>query len=403
MSSIKFKQLETPDELEKANITRYMQWLSYLALDDVKDRGSLTEKYYEKPWDLSHWGVVKTNGNEKEDIVLSSLGFYSRPSIVKIKGKKPQEATSHSVIMVVTHHEHRKKGYASQLLEGVVKEIDKAQSKVTPPNQVNFSTLWSDVGEYYSAFGYKSIAPVELVINIDSDKRLLNNDSYANIHWITEKDFNKLAQEEKKNMLEEIDAATEKDGITRVALTPTADCYRYFFVNGSHDAFTKYPEMFSHTGVKKGKDMDLGMLTSVFRPGARYGSVSMLWDIKFKSSSITILRTTIDNDERNASTPEDLVSKRKEILENIVVLLEVAVEEAKKWKLTSITFWRGDVPVSKGLNIGLEDIKTAWNQKHQKGFEASIQTRTLTIPMIRFAGNEKLPVEWFSPGYYPWS
>ncbi|VVT54245.1 uncharacterized protein SAPINGB_P003979 [Magnusiomyces paraingens] len=388
------KQVDSPEDLTAAGRIQHGQWYNQISFDKFNDKVKFISSTYSKPLDSTQWVLLDSETPTKDNgqlNILSSLVLFPRPVTVVEKGKAPQEVISPSIMAVVTPPEYRGKGYASHLLREITKIIDQ-QAK---DNKVNFSTLWSEVGEYYSAFGYKSLTPEELYIDL-SEAAPVESTFYTDLDefsWLGTADFENLAQVDKTKLIKEMITATEGDGITRVAINPDADFFRFFWGSSTFDAHTTYPEIIPALPV-------IGEIDDEYFPlktGARYGPVYIIWEINFGSDTVRVVRIHIDDTSTLTS---------QELANHLAVLLGAAVSQAFKWKLSSVTFWKGDTPVGSGTDFTLEDVKVAFNAANaekERAAEAAVVVRKLTVPMIRISNEyNKTPVEWHSPGYYPW-
>lgn len=392
--SLILQSITSDDDLETAYRIRHAQWSNSIPFETFKHQRDQTAASYQKPWEITHWALVDKE-NERDESgrlnILSSLALYPRPSFLKVKGQPVDEKlVSQTIIMVVTPPQHRGNGYASKMLAETAKVIDKDASS----DKINFSTLWSDVGEFYSIFGYKSLPAEELFIDISSTSTEPEDDlakydaqftSLPDFSWFSPNIFDDFSKDDKAQILQDIEELTEKDGTTRVALIPDPDFYRFFTSNAALATAR------SHSDQVENPSPDLSSLSPLFKVGAKYKYVSVLWDIGVRTKGVTLVRVKIDSSVRSVISKED-------VIDSIVVLLDAAVSQGLKWGLGNISYWKGDLPL--GVDLTLQEIANAWNKKATQS--AIVQIRKPTIPAIRLSNGYDSNVEWFAPGYYPW-
>lgn len=409
MSEPKFKVITNSSESSLLAEIRRSQWFPSFGFDHFVESGKIGAQNCKTVYPTTSVALVQEPGPNGEPIeILSSCGLYQRPSVIKIKGSKPIETISHTIIAVVTPLKHRGKGYAAKLLTHATKFIDDEQARLASESNCKapfgFSHLFSDVGDYYSKFGYKRINSDELYIDLSGSDEAKSFQAPRGLKWLMPEDFDSLAETDREQFLQDIDKLTEQDGITRVAITPSPEYFRFYESSSVYSSTIKFPDQYPNIDSKipatyeqfknAGKEK--------FRFGAKYGPVSALWSIDFRKSNVSVYRTFLDNESRKiaeAGTPEQLSKLKNQVLDAYVVLLKAAMLEGEPWKMEHLSLWKGDLVSTGSLTIQLKEVVEAFNKAGTS--KAVLRTRDLMVPMIRYT--QKLDdVEWFEPGQYSW-
>lgn len=400
MSKTILKRLTDPIDLDAAYKFRHQEWWNNMSYDEMHKRFNLPKDHYNEPFQMLEWALINEDDKNSPPEILSTLAIYKRASIAKVKGQPIKHINSYTIMMVVTPKDNRGKGYCGRMVTLLNKEIDKMQKEENEADcEYNFTTLWSEVGKYYEAFGFKTLPSTEFVITLTDvpQEKLAKFVPDKAITWLTEKDYASFVEEDRKQIYKDIEKATEEDGKTRVCILPETNLYTFFLSHNSHQYHLDNPDKLPKKDIN-GKETDIGIFDI---SGAKYGdSVSMMWThgFMFGEKRLKVSRILID------SKVKDTITKA-ELLEALVKLLEAAVYESVKWGLGSIAIWVGDLPVyfgNSGESIVLDDIKSAWNAKHGTELNAIVQERKATVPMIRPYGDLNKDMEWFYCGYYPW-
>lgn len=384
-AKFRLRPVSEQDEISHNHSLNYLQWGKGLTLKEYIEREAFLRSQTScSDGNLRFWSFEQHDSNTGKWFVVSCLETLTRPSLYKIKGKPVQASVSHSIGAVFTPKEHRGKGYAKRLLEQVVKEFDNRNSWQQYKGlseealEHSFSALWSDVGMYYAQFGYKATNADELEIQVGAEE-------YDNqdVTWITEDMIPALCADDEAQLKAKMDADTEQDGVTRVAISPTEHVHELTHARAHYLAPIVKPEETKQNSTAGG----------LHRFGAKLNGVWILWTQDFSSHKLNILRVHHDQ-----TAGED------EFLSTLGRLLQAAESECQSWSLPKIILWKQDLPrLADGKYVTLDSIAKSLRSP------CKVQTRTdSSLPMWRFwQGLDKdpatgSPIEWVMDGKYAW-
>lgn len=372
-------------EIQHNHSLNFVEWGRRLSLKQYLQRevhlGSQTSC---SNGNLRYYTLEEQDSQTGEWVVVSCLETLTRPSLYKIKGRPVQATVSHSIGAVFTPKEHRGKSHAKRLLNAVKAEFDDRnewpQYKGLSEEALthSFSALWSDIGLYYTQFGYSLTNSDELVIKVVPN----TVHDLDGVHWITEDQIPELCKADEAQLIEKMDKDTEADGITRVAISPTEHVHELTHARAHYLAPLLKPEHLDQNGGR------------MSRFGASYNGVWMLWTHDFGSEhpKLNILRVHCD---QTLTEPEFKAAFDK--------LLKAASAECAVWELDKIVVWRQDLPrLANGRPAELESLAKSLDA------EAHVETRDdSSLPMWRpWQGVTKEPsgagMDWVMDGKYAW-
>lgn len=383
----RLRQVTEREEIQLNHSMNFVEWGKGLTQKEYLQRevhlGSQTSC---RDGNLRFWSFEELDTSTGNWKVVSCLETLTRPAFYKIKGQPVQETVSHSLGAVFTPMEHRGKGHAKNMMDAVVKEFEKQdtwpQYKGLSKEALehSFSALWSDIGLYYSKFGYQLSSIEELVLTVE-EAHPVDKD----VQWITKDQIPAISQEDEKQLVGKMNADTEADGVVRLAIRPTEYAHELTHARAHYLAPLMRPD---HT-VQNGEE--------VTRFGAVCNGVWILWTQDFAGDKLNILRMHCN---------ETLDSKS--FLVALDKLFAAAVTEAQAWGLHKVTLWKQDVPrLVDSKQLSLSSIAEACNSMDSP-YKVKVQERDGSWPMWRFwKGATEDPstgakVEWVMDGKYAW-
>ncbi|OWB60234.1 hypothetical protein B5S31_g809 [[Candida] boidinii] len=146
----------TNEQYLEREVVSYQGPMCKASRDFLKDREGVLY------WVLRDKTIVKKDTDD-EDIynIVCACETLGRKSIVhdpngnEGKGQIHKDILSTVIGSVYTFPEFRKRGYASNMFVQLIKKMEEYLYEANS-SDLNFSYLYSEVGEYYSRFGYKS-------------------------------------------------------------------------------------------------------------------------------------------------------------------------------------------------------------------------------------------------------
>ncbi|GME69310.1 unnamed protein product [[Candida] boidinii] len=146
----------TNEQYLEREVVSYQGPMCNASRDFLKDREGVLY------WVLRDKTIVKKDADDEDTYnIVCACETLGRKSIVydpngnEGKGQIHQDILSTVIGSVYTFPEFRKRGYASNMFVLLIKKMEEYLYGANSSN-LNFSYLYSEVGEYYSRFGYKS-------------------------------------------------------------------------------------------------------------------------------------------------------------------------------------------------------------------------------------------------------
>ncbi|KAG0365937.1 hypothetical protein BGZ54_006039 [Gamsiella multidivaricata] len=346
----------------------------------------VTEEYKQSTADAKSAAEGVRGGFNPHDIseenlerILGAVETYERPGIVATSAAGDtsneglKDVSSVSVASVYAPSKYRNHGYGKLMMKLLWKEIEGMDA--------SFSFLYSDLGaQFYTNFGWTARTSTEIVIpssmtlpsapaeDSTTDKRAARASAKpvpleavaddTSLKALVDHD----AQLLRKTLIQKLQNNTSNT--TFVAVTPEIRCFQWFYARAWFNATNVWK--FDATQIKD--DLNYGVRV----PGTEDQFV--LWHHDFTDDNLFILRWRIDS---TSSTEEsDAIA---------LAFVKAAQEEAKKWKLSKVVYWNGDVSLAKLL--GLE-----------------IKHRNHSIPSLGLVNSsqDESNVEWILNEKYSW-
>lgn len=388
------RELKSIKEIEESFAAYYIQWGAGLNVEQFLQRQHLLQNCYDPDEvEMTYWYYEKLDTSTGEWEMVSTLKVLIRSALYKIKGQPVKQTINRGITNVFTPEKHRGQGYAKTLIDLVVKQTDAnipASSYIETTEEsekYSFSSLFSDIGNYYSKCGFSGLNSDEIQIKVPKTPIELPKSS-SGLKFLTKEDFPVIFEKQKQILYTLIDTLTEKDGFTRIAVTPTAGIYRMLYKRPEF----YFPILFPETCKDSGSSLPL------FEFGASLNNLYMLWTQDFSHKTFTIFALG----PINPNEPFTL----EDFLQDLVPLLCVALKEAQRWKLPVVNIWPDDLPylTSSLVQVTMQEVLDAWNSSPDNlGLNAAVRLRADCRAMWRRWGHqESKDVEWAFAGRPTW-
>lgn len=227
------------DEIQYTHEQNSASWRNLLTVEEYMERErfvglehEVCERDHEKNLGLYHF-VLKDYSipiiNSKFDQIVAScetrnrIGYVAEPGATELK-----EVVSPCIGSVYTLSHHRRKGYAGKMITFVNEYWSKRLGEDT------FMTLYSEVGDYYSRFGYKSFEVLDNKLEIKADETgsIVCTTDYESLRMDQYKD---LMKAENELLKKELLAKAQKSDKKLIAMELNSDIFTWFHVR---DKFT---------------------------------------------------------------------------------------------------------------------------------------------------------------------
>ncbi|KAJ1547815.1 hypothetical protein HK096_010943 [Nowakowskiella sp. JEL0078] len=338
-------RLADDDEVWRAWANNYESWgAPYLTLQEYVARerllGATAFASQRSTWILTAAAAA--------DDILSACETYPRLCLVSDGNGGLVTRKCVSIAAVYTPEAHRKKGYAAELLQRVLAEIQKDGSVVA-------STLYSEVGKlYYAKFGWKYSSSFVGTISTSSEpsRAWLQDSEFIHSTSIFSKDIPDIIKQDVLLLTSELKASSEPS----FSVFPAADCIEWMNVCADY-----YARVYKH------------IPTPPLGRGARISDSDsfVLWGPDWTVNKLVIFRLRASNSTE------------------VEALLAEALKEAVKNGLEKIIFWNPDIK-----NLFQTLYKKGVIEYHEREDEDSLSC-------VKFIGvDEKL--NWVANEKFAW-
>lgn len=325
---IRLVELSDAADIKETQLRNHVEWGGGMTIDQylLREKGCRVRLTSESTR-MTNWALqVKNDRGEWE--IVSACETQRRQAYLKVKGQPVETTINQSIGAVFTAEQYRGKGYAAKMLEAVTKVLKTWQLPENLSEEAKdhvLLTLWSDVGDYYSRFGYVKDSIETLVISV-ADSAKTSTKKGTSLDFITDENtLAALAYQNQQSFKSIMDRDTEKDGISRVAIVPSIGSYQYL----------NWRAIYHGPLLSKRKEHP-----TVF--GAKTDHSWILWTQDFPNDKLYILSIHSDLDDHNA------------VVKDLMVLFGAAVSEADYWSLSTVEIWRQDLPWQLGLDQGAD-------------------------------------------------
>ncbi|OMJ27730.1 hypothetical protein AYI69_g2830 [Smittium culicis] len=351
----------TKEQKEKTFSNTYKNWGASLMEQEIyMDRERLAAVQDLTKEKLTHWLYGPKLAFEKNPKMLdfyASIETIARKMFIKRCGSsKVQEIDVFSITKVFCCEEYRSKGHATRMLKDLY-EILK--------NKGEASDLYSDIGRgFYSKLGYDEIDNSYVTINSDS----LLAETHLKASLINRNLLREITKLDSDKIYNELEAEPISN-TTRICITPTYEIVEWRNVRDEFEGMNVFNskerlELFGAV-ISDQVNSDVSLSTD-YRALPSF----ITWTCRFREKGLFILRT------------------RFNLNEDIVPLINSALEYAKKKDLSHILFWNPKAEVLAEL---------------QANYNAKIAEQSNSIPCIALFN--KLPgekIEWLNCENYAW-
>ncbi|KAK3326097.1 hypothetical protein B0H66DRAFT_588753 [Apodospora peruviana] len=308
---------------------------------------------------------VLTRKDDPETIVSSCEVIYKTLLLADATGSRVVDG--YSVASLFTAPQHRGRGMASFLLKRVQELADRF---------TECGTLYSDSRRtYHSRLGWVSFASAQIVFNLDLSQPVDSNKPDDRVSLLAESDVADLCDKDVQGLMQQFhllakQLEAEKRGTTHITFLPTfAQCSWHF----ARDAYMA-------------KAMAVGRPVQYRGARTSDGQSWLYWDHDLRERKLKVLRIVVGGDNTENKWEED-----------IKVLLEAALAEARAWGLPKVIVWNPYKTVSAAAtNVWLD----ADNSKLKLLFEDRDDG---TIPSLRWRnGDRSRTTLWEENEYFSW-
>ncbi|KAH3901016.1 uncharacterized protein SCDLUD_002482 [Saccharomycodes ludwigii] len=200
--------------------------------------------------------------------------------------------------------------------------------------------LYSEVGEYYSKFGYSfDHVPVHHLKKLDLflEKYCLdNNDEQKNVHYLGFDGYEDLVNLEQTQIMEKLSNLELDKNTSAFTAFPDMKIYKWFELRDIY--ISQFFLHYQAAAVDGGSNSVDDLKVSELKFGVEIiGNKShIIWHHAWVDNSLQILKvyTSEDNKERD-----------------LVTLFKYAIKEAKKYDLSDIYFWDQEIPETEYPNF----------------------------------------------------
>ncbi|PWY96949.1 hypothetical protein BCV70DRAFT_203291 [Testicularia cyperi] len=404
----------TPEQDLEATKREWTEWgHPHLTLDQFIQR----EKEVLAPTDFSatrrqRWVLVPDNdadadADDETDDFLAACETYRRP-IMLANPDQPGEvrrAISYSVCSVFVPKEKRMFGYASKMMTLLQHALNPAaetpedytrgqvansQALVLPlgadhgegkrhGGDATCSYLYSDVGEYYSTFGWRVVGNrhVEWPASVSTDAQQASLPATA--RWLKPEELYEIGRLDREYL--RVQLLSRPSSAVRFAVDdPEATSWRWLIKRSSFYASILIPADQPHPEF-------FGLLLPGDEPSYA------VWMLDLVNRKISVLRLRFSS------------------IETLQQLVSALQSQAAKFGLEKVMAWNVDLP-SLGVQLSQDDeaklsqgVKLdQYRQQLAGGDVAERSGRSASLPALAYYGDRKLnqPVEWVCNEYGWW-
>ncbi len=309
-SDLVLELISDPELIRFTHLENSEAWRSKLTKEQYADRewtigceSSLGKRKESQDLGVFHYVLrdlsIKSENNH--DNIVASCETMNRIAW-RIDGKEGEltEVICACIGGVFTLPNHRKKGYAAEMINRLNDALDRQLGSKS------FTFLYSEVGEYYSKFGYDSFEvpthsiPTENVSSTKVPK--------AHYHFLKYDDYQKLVESQYLHVKQDlIQNACDTDK-TLVTLAPDIDIFSWFHDRDIFISKILRPEIqLEHFGAVLNQTND-----------------HIIWLHDWNEEKLVIVRIYNENEH-------DLEAFKK--------LINIALEEAQLYNFKEITLW----------------------------------------------------------------
>lgn len=356
-SELRLVRLSDKEEIQKTHENNRVEWGPFLSLEDYCGReATFAAQALHDKYPVKYWALQVKEGDDWN--IVAHMESNYMPALYKKKGEQVKETWAHGVMSVFTPPNCRGKGYATQMLTRVVKSMDEELSN-SKNGDDEFVVLWSDIGDYYSKFGFELYDARQLEMKLSPTDQLSWPEGVKEVGLDDLKRLGELDQ----NLLEQLmNRDTEKDGVTRVALKP------------SEETFGAGINRATYVGEKI-----TGKKETVF--GAQVNDSFVIWVQDWGRKKIDVVRLHVPLEKSVEGCKKD-----------VDLLMKALLAHAHKRELLKALLWVQDFPEQLD-STEMEKLGT------QSVADCKLAVRDSSVPMVRLGKNLK-GAKWLWEGKY---
>ncbi|KAF9580924.1 hypothetical protein BGW38_002240 [Lunasporangiospora selenospora] len=384
LEDLTFIPITTDEKLEQMWTENHQEWGARFSQEDwlqaAKERASL---------DFSAKGRYKTFmmtlKDDSSQPMIGSCGFYERPAIMATKkatisqdGKNSsvktgvQDVLSATVCYVFVPERYRGHGYGVWMMSQLWQYLEKSR--------VQFTFLYSIVGQFYDRFGWKKhrsdclewmIEEAAVSLPAEGSCSAWESITDNNLHRILELDASLLREE----MTSQIEDSQEETTLFAVLPEPRTfgwhRCRENFYLRQLKQDLPTQVERYG-----------------VFLPTHKASSGSFLgalcyitWYHEFRRDELIVTRFRYDADKDSHKAKQEAL-----------LLVQQAIEEARRWALKKIILWNPHPALCEWT--GLQ------SQERPNGFSCLGACQESSLAVQDHAPTSH--IEWVVNEYYPW-
>ncbi|POM78516.1 Hypothetical protein PHPALM_3946, partial [Phytophthora palmivora] len=254
------------------------------------------------------WALVEDNGNSADDDVVAGQSVlychcesHRFDCVVRRSSGEIERGYSHHIGSVFTLPEHRKRGLAKYFMTQVATQLEKLPGALV-------SVLYSDIGPtYYDSLGWKLHPSKMATLDAAHVKNAkVGIDTSAELVSLTlDEKLDEFLQVDNERLVDEM-SSEKYAGREVFVVLPTRDSIEWQFCIGVYFAQVReYDELPCRCGVKVDKD------------------AFIIWCHNLKASTLYVVRARFPENDAEITC----------------LLLNEALEEARKFKLKKVAIW----------------------------------------------------------------
>ncbi|KAG0236317.1 hypothetical protein BGW42_003729 [Actinomortierella wolfii] len=394
IEALELVPITTDGKFEQMWTENHSQWGSMFAkaawLEAAKERARL-----EYSTDGRYKTFMVTPKNDPEQPILACCGLYERPAIFATRKTvvdkdgsttvetRVQDVLAATVASVFSPEQYRGFGYGGWLMTQIWKYLENSP--------VAFSFLYSDAGSFYDRYGWKKHRSQYIEFMANEENGLWHElstiqepkDKCPTLEPITDDNLNEILELDASLLRDELTLQIENspEGTTLFAVVPEPRIVGWhrsrenFFLRHLQSAERPYP---STTIDRYGVFLSAQCSPS----GSSLNTLRYIsWFHEFRRDQLIVMRF------RHGLNKDDREAKLEALL-----LLQQAIEEAKRWKLKRVIIWNPHPTLCEWTGLQAQDRTSSLSYLGVcQGSDIPDQDR---IPTSH--------VEWVMNEFYPW-
>lgn len=180
---------------------------------------TVTNRWFERRF----WALLRREQDSWR--VVSACETFRRPAYRKEFGKPGEFVSDVVLASVFTREDVRKSGYAAQMVNYVVRAMeDEQRQSEGKEGAIAMISLWSDVGDYYSRFGFRKVLSRSIVCD-PTEQMVAGARNWPSAEKLSLEKAGQLFKQLQKEMIDQMEEDCEVDGRGRILIVPDAGLY----------------------------------------------------------------------------------------------------------------------------------------------------------------------------------